>query len=101
MKYLLVLSADFIPHSRSRKGAWIEIEIHPPLDCVLRSRSRKGAWIEISISLIISNTINVAPVRERGLKFDVTVPTDTIRHCRSRKGAWIEIARALPNMVGL
>ena len=25
---------------RSREGAWIEIEIHPPLDCVLRSLPR-------------------------------------------------------------
>ena len=41
----------------------------------------------------------VAPVRERGLKFDVTVPTDTIRHSRSREGAWIEIVQHLFSQV--
>ena len=60
---------------RSRKGAWIEIEIHPPLDCVLRSRSRKGAWIEIYAAY-------------------QTTPADDRR---SRKGAWIEMALLLQN----
>ena len=56
---------------RSRKGAWIEIAIRQKQPASALRRSRKGAWIEIV--LIIRNNIltNVAPVRERGLKFAI------------------------------
>ena len=35
----------------------------------LAGRSREGAWIEIAFRLRQDKIINVAPVRERGLKF--------------------------------
>ena len=78
-------------YSRSRKGAWIEIDDGLPWNTVGRGRSRKGAWIEmivkdwkprrkfcrsrkgawIEINRIIRELSDpdVAPVRERGLKF--------------------------------
>ena len=58
--------------SRSRKGAWIEINSAARHAATVASRSRKGAWIEIYLAPLI-----------------VTKP-----NCRSRKGAWIEIAKA-------
>ena len=36
--------------SRSRKGAWIEINVPGSVGESAVSRSRKGAWIEIAIS---------------------------------------------------
>ena len=53
-------------------------------------RSREGAWIEMAALLKLQLKAQVAPVRERGLKY----------YCRknhkkdwrrSREGAWIEI----------
>ena len=32
-------------------------------------RSRKGAWIEMLCLAVLSKSLKVAPVRERGLKF--------------------------------
>ena len=75
---------------RSRKGAWIEINLEywQKLDII---RSRKGAWIEIVPAGGKSKKVSVAPVRERGLKFVIVGNDDTL--CiRSRKGAWIEIS---------
>ena len=79
----------------------------------MSSRSRKGAWIEILPTLAAVNILDVAPVRERGLKFfPERLFTDSLHvapvrerglkspvldtlypviDCRSRKGAWIEI----------
>ena len=37
---------------------------------LLCSRSRKGAWIEIVANKLAADSYNVAPVRERGLKYD-------------------------------
>ena len=34
--------------SRSREGAWIEIELEANYRQVAQGRSREGAWIEIS-----------------------------------------------------
>ena len=53
---------------RSRKGAWIEIDVYP-YDRVIIVRSRKGAWIEILAMQDDLVNMQVAPVRERGLKF--------------------------------
>ena len=53
---------------RSRKGAWIEMEIETKKAVNYARRSRKGAWIEIKpvpVGLLI---VGVAPARERGLK---------------------------------
>ena len=48
----------------------------------------RGLKYQLAFSVI--NTIKVAPVRERGLKL---LHTDTAAHVtrRSRKGAWIEM----------
>ena len=35
-----------------------------------QGRSREGAWIEILQLLKLKETVSVAPVRERGLKYD-------------------------------
>ena len=55
--------------SRSREGAWIEILYIYKRRYFPLSRSREGAWIEINQRAISDKYINVAPVRERGLKF--------------------------------
>ena len=58
-----------------------------------RSRSREGAWIEIYDVLAQPvKGIDVAPVRERGLKLEL-FPTANRNRCRSREGAWIEIPK--------
>ena len=38
-----------------------------------QSRSREGAWIEINGKYELSNFVSVAPVRERGLKCSPTL----------------------------
>ena len=53
---------------RSREGAWIEIKALAIKFLVVVSRSREGAWIEIIIGGALSNSADVAPARERGLK---------------------------------
>ena len=53
---------------RSRKGAWIEIISKRQLIWKKSCRSRKGAWIEITVIAYGQKDIDVAPVRERGLK---------------------------------
>ena len=57
-------------------------------------RSRKGAWIEMLADQTFAEECDVAPVRERGLKY---VPWSSItgEQSRSRKGAWIEIKMRL------
>ena len=54
--------------SRSRKGAWIEIHWKNITRTARCGRSRKGAWIEILARKKSSCLLQVAPVRERGLK---------------------------------
>ena len=57
------------------------------------SRSRKGAWIEIDNTGYARQVPRVAPVRERGLKYKwLSAWFNAL--CHSRKGAWIEIANA-------
>ena len=53
---------------RSREGAWIEIGAKKYDAETYGSRSREGAWIEIKTKKTLNITLNVAPVRERGLK---------------------------------
>ena len=55
------------------------------------SRSREGAWIEIINDGVRVNSIQVAPVRERGLKYRMHKYILLGTLCRSREGAWIEI----------
>ena len=38
------------------------------------SRSREGAWIEICVRKIDESNRDVAPARERGLKYTLTAP---------------------------
>ena len=60
--------------SRSREGAWIEIAIVEVGENELQKcRSREGAWIEMTLALsVIWPLLQVAPVRERGLKLGYT-----------------------------
>ena len=76
---------------RSRKGAWIEITYAQSLDSWHLGRSRKGAWIEIYQRWIWNASLNVAPARERGLKYYKSNYKLWMAPRRSRKGAWIEI----------
>ena len=64
----LELLIDVHYSGRSRKGAWIEIYKIWLSFFYLLGRSRKGAWIEINHSLKMTHHTGVAPVRERGLK---------------------------------
>ena len=57
------------------------------------SRSRKGAWIEMLRQAFMLQRYYVAPVRERGLKYNSFI-TLTYNDGRSRKGAWIEMQAA-------
>ena len=60
------------------------------------SRSREGAWIEISSEdAYRKDSMNVAPARERGLKYKVETREKSTRLRRSREGAWIEITEKL------
>ena len=55
--------------SRSREGAWIEINFHHIQADQTVCRSREGAWIEIpSENNLQTDNTDVAPARERGLK---------------------------------
>ena len=69
MKYYYTDADKDILYGRSREGAWIEITHRQQHGYDPDSRSRKGAWIEIAISVNGRSGTNVAPVRERGLKF--------------------------------
>ncbi len=53
-------------------------------------RSREGAWIEMLAMQDDLVNLQVAPVRERGLKF-LNASTAKNFEGRSREGAWIEI----------
>ena len=79
----------------------------------LLSRSREGAWIEILANVFVLLKAEVAPARERGLKYISATSVNTINKVaparerglkcmqlagisqlhagRSREGAWIEI----------
>ena len=46
----------------------------------MQSRSRKGAWIEILADQTFADECDVAPVRERGLKF--------VRDCYEAMSDW-------------
>ena len=77
---------------RSRKGAWIEIcFVNGCAISTRNGRSRKGAWIEIAGLPPSPAAAWVAPVRERGLKFQGVPSCAGKKRGRSRKGAWIEI----------
>ena len=56
-------------YSRSREGAWIEIQIKNIININISRRSREGAWIEIIEDGTANISLWVAPVRERGLKY--------------------------------
>ena len=58
---------------------------------MLISRSREGAWIEICPEISKQGIYNVAPARERGLKYFLCWYVLTCSVRRSREGAWIEI----------
>ena len=56
-------------NGRSREGAWIEIKTKKTLNISITRRSREGAWIEIATYEYHRACCEVAPARERGLKF--------------------------------
>ena len=56
---------------RSREGAWIEIQTVTSFQSLPGGRSREGAWIEIAKKQAALQRQNVAPVRERGLKYNI------------------------------
>ena len=60
------------------------------LDTFFLSRSREGAWIEIDGVTVYIGSDVVAPVRERGLKL-LTIAALIVLLRRSREGAWIEM----------
>ena len=64
-----------------------------------RRRSREGAWIEIGGAIIVAYSFAVAPVRERGLKYEHP-STHPASMSRSREGAWIEIGFKRLPLVG-
>ena len=68
MKYWLLFKA-WHRSSRSREGAWIEIDLAGKSLDYAKSRSREGAWIEMDDGLPWNTVGRVAPARERGLKF--------------------------------
>ena len=89
----LILVCVLVPAMcRSRKGAWIEIPIILAILLIAYGRSRKGAWIEIHGLKTTFDSGYVAPVRERGLKCNLT-DEQRYQYRRSRKGAWIEIGK--------
>ena len=47
--------------------------------------------LKYQLTLAVINTIKVAPVRERGLKSDIRRKPTKAQNSRSREGAWIEI----------
>ena len=76
--------------SRSREGAWIEI-----INLNYQNRAQivapvRERGLKYQLAFTIINTIKVAPVRERGLKFRSPI-LEKLWPCRSREGAWIEI----------
>ena len=72
MKYIDFLG-NLLRMGRSREGAWIEMCGTRNVPVQARGRSREGAWIEMLSSNSVSYTTPVAPVRERGLKYDIAV----------------------------
>ena len=69
LKYHQTHQRKLIHNRRSRKGAWIEIPDARLQRPEYLGRSRKGAWIEIAKKQAALQRANVAPVRERGLKY--------------------------------
>ena len=64
--------ADFVKakdEGRSREGAWIEISVILLKNMWDYGRSREGAWIEIVTVALAVGLLDVAPARERGLKY--------------------------------
>ena len=73
--------------SRSREGAWIEIASMLARAICTARRSREGAWIEIMDKGIAKINADVAPVRERGLKLrtrTTVLPTLWVAPARER-----------------
>ena len=92
LKYRNQTAYAMCRNRRSREGAWIEILYASDIFLSLASRSREGAWIEIIVHPDhYPMTLTVAPVRERGLKYQDTSKRSP-HGSRSREGAWIEIA---------
>ena len=83
MKYHL-LKIFGLGIGRSRKGAWIEINLHRDYRNTPLGRSRKGAWIEMQVPTAQIPRSKVAPARERGLKFERSNPV------------WYSLYKSLP-----
>ena len=74
--------------SARERGLKYEAKITPRQT---KSRSREGAWIEINLQARCFCLVMVAPARERGLKLLHREHT-LCHYSRSREGAWIEIS---------
>ena len=73
---------------RPRMGAWIEMLHTRTTQNIGIGRPRMGAWIEIALGLVFSTTRAVAPIRGRGLKYELA--HNRIRsQRRPHTGAWI------------
>ena len=81
-------------HSRSRKGAWIEISVRAEFGNDPRVAPVRERGLKLKAPALLRFSFLVAPVRERGLKcFGGAVGADVLR--RSRKGAWIEMSAVM------
>ena len=95
----LFFCIKFSTQCRSREGAWIEIFLGSAAGAVAGGRSREGAWIEILIHPCGHKYSKVAPVRERGLKYQLALAVINTIKRRSREGAWIEINVIAPTVL--
>ena len=71
MKFVVAVVGCLLLLRRSREGAWIEMVLSRPTLAYNVRRSREGAWIEIASNSQLASMPQVAPVRERGLKFSI------------------------------
>ena len=72
LKLALALSILSLLGSRPHTGAWIEIATQEAIKAYGDGRPHTGAWIEIFWVIVDHLDIDVAPIRGRGLKLEIT-----------------------------